>query len=158
MEVALLISSQLPSGIMRVSGTLYGLLPLTAIATAAEAEETCAALSRSCQKLAKQHSDDVFLPGHQVYEYETGPGEFWSNTQLMSPDCVFRPRSSDQLANAVSLLVDLPFDSQFAIRGGGHMPIRVGLEVSVALGNEARNGLFAENNLHRVPTMLTTVS
>ena len=114
---------------MRACKLLCGLLLLTATATTtvAEVEGTCAVLSRGCQRLAKHHSDDVFLPGHQVYAYETGPDEFWSNTQLMSPDCVFRPRSSGQLADAISLLNDLPFSSQFAVRGGGHMPIRVGL-------------------------------
>lgn len=111
---------------MRFARALRGSLPLMAVATVAGAE-TSAVLSTSCSKLMKQHSDDIFLPGHQVYEYETGPSEFWSNTLIMSPDCVFRPRSSRQLATVVSALVDLPFDSRFAVRGGGHMPIRVGL-------------------------------
>lgn len=121
---------------MRACKLLCGLLPLTATATVAGAEGTCAVLSRGCQRLAKHHGDDVFPPGHQVYAYETGPNEFWSNTQLMFPDCVFRPRSSGQLADAISLLNDLPFGSQFAVRGGGHMPIRVCLGIH---GSKERN-------------------
>jgi hypothetical protein len=43
----------------------------------------------------------------------------------MAPGCVFRPQSSAQLANGIKALVGA--GAEFAVRGGGHMGIRVGL-------------------------------
>lgn len=42
----------------------------------------------------------------------------------MDPGCVFRPQSSAQLAEGIVALANA--NAQFAVRGGGHMGIRVG--------------------------------
>ncbi|EPS32646.1 hypothetical protein PDE_07606 [Penicillium oxalicum 114-2] len=65
-------------------------------------------------------NDSVFATGSSVYNWETK--EFWSNTELMAPGCVFRPKNSRQLGQAVKALVQA--DAKFAVRGGGHMGIR----------------------------------
>lgn len=63
----------------------------------------------------------LFFPASLVYQYEAN--NFWSNTELMAPGCVFRPQSSSQLAQGVKALVDA--EAKFAVCGGGHMGIKV---------------------------------
>jgi FAD/FMN-containing dehydrogenase len=41
----------------------------------------------------------------------------------MDPECVFRPSSADEVAQAVQIMQDT--QTQFAVRGGGHMAIKV---------------------------------
>lgn len=74
-----------------------------------------------CDALATAAPDKVFFPDTPVYQYENG--EFWSVTQLMDPACVFRPTSVEDVSQAVKSLVKAK--AQFAIRGGGHMGIKV---------------------------------
>ncbi|RAK96785.1 FAD-binding oxidoreductase, partial [Aspergillus ibericus CBS 121593] len=90
------------------------LLPLAATATAATAATS------GCTTLQQSLSDEVFAPSTDVYKYEAQ--DFWSNTEIMSPGCVFRPQSAAQLGEGVKALVDA--NAQFAVRGGGHMGIR----------------------------------
>ncbi|KAK1141144.1 hypothetical protein N8T08_009311 [Aspergillus melleus] len=77
-------------------------------------------ISAGCQALSSSLSDAVFSLDSSVYQYESQ--EFWSNTEILSPGCVFRPQSSDQLSQGLQALVDA--DAQFAVRGGGHMGIQ----------------------------------
>ena len=77
--------------------------------------------SAGCSALKGQVNSALFYPNSAVYEYEAQ--NFWSNTEIMSPGCVFRPQSSAQLGQGVKALVDA--NAQFAVRGGGHMGIRV---------------------------------
>lgn len=109
---------------MRAFRLLLSALPLAACA--ASDLETCTrdALYKGCRNLKKQFAQDVFAEGHPVFEYETND-QYWSNTEIMSPDCVFRPQSAGQLAQGLKILVES--QSQFAVRGGGHMGIRVSL-------------------------------
>lgn len=79
-------------------------------------------VSNGCTALSARLSDAVFFKNSSVYQYEAQ--EFWSNTEKMSPSCVFRPQSSQQLAKGLESLVDA--EAKFAVRGGGHMGIRVG--------------------------------
>ncbi|KAI6450586.1 hypothetical protein MCOR22_001740 [Pyricularia oryzae] len=65
-------------------------------------------------------SGSVFLPGDAEYAEEAAA--FWSNTQLMSPTCIFRPTSAEQVASAV--VGNSGTGTQWAVRGGGHMGIR----------------------------------
>jgi hypothetical protein len=44
----------------------------------------------------------------------------------MTPGCVFRPQSSAQLAEGIKALAGA--NAEFAVRGGGHMGIRVGFQ------------------------------
>ncbi|GFN16475.1 hypothetical protein AtubIFM55763_010310 [Aspergillus tubingensis] len=95
---------------------IASLLPLTAAATTAAATAT----SAGCKTLNKSLSSAVFAPSSTVYQYEAQ--NFWSNTEIMSPGCVFRPQSAEELSQGVKALVDA--EAQFAVRGGGHMGIR----------------------------------
>lgn len=47
--------------------------------------------------------------------------EFWSETTILSPFCIFTPNTSQDIASAVKVLVQT--NTKFAVRGGGHMPI-----------------------------------
>lgn len=97
-----------------------GFLPLMGMVSAM-ALEVRADSGNGCSNLSRHFSEDVFYPGSPVYGYESQ--NFWSNTELMSPACVFRPQSSSQLAKAVGYLAD--GKEKFAVRGGGHMGIKV---------------------------------
>ncbi|PWY74321.1 FAD-binding domain-containing protein [Aspergillus heteromorphus CBS 117.55] len=89
------------------------LLAATGVAATAAATG-CSALN------ASSLSAEIFFPTSDVYRYEAQ--EFWSNTEIMAPGCVFRPQSSEQLASGVEALVKA--EAEFAVRGGGHMGIR----------------------------------
>jgi hypothetical protein len=81
-------------------------------------------VSAGCQALRAPLGDSLFFRSSSVYKYEAA--NFWSNTELMAPGCVFRPKSSAQLADGIEALAGA--NAEFAVRGGGHMGIRVGLE------------------------------
>ncbi len=78
-----------------------------------------------CLALAKEFDGEnaVFSKGTDVYNYENSPREFWSNTEILSPSCVFRPTSAEQIGQAVTVLKRA--NVKFAVRGGGHMGIKV---------------------------------
>ncbi|KAE8150333.1 hypothetical protein BDV25DRAFT_139898, partial [Aspergillus avenaceus] len=95
---------------MRAASTIFSLAGSVAVD---------ASLSTGCTALSAI-DNAVFYQDSAVYGYEAK--HFWSNTELMSPACVFRPQSSTQLADGIKALVDV--DAQFAVRGGGHMGIR----------------------------------
>lgn len=80
-------------------------------------------VTSGCQALQAPLGDALFFGDSNVYQYEAA--NFWSNTELMDPGCVFRPQSSAQLAEGIAALTSA--DAEFAVRGGGHMGIRVGL-------------------------------
>lgn len=88
-------------------------LPLAGLAGASNLTKGCNVLNGAL--------DEVYLPSTTVYEYEAQ--NFWSNTEIMAPGCVFRPQSSAQLARGIEKLVAA--QAEFAVRGGGHMGIRV---------------------------------
>ncbi|KAF7596948.1 hypothetical protein BBP40_011314 [Aspergillus hancockii] len=97
---------------MRIASTI---LPL-----AGSLMVEASSVSVGCSALDAQVNNAVFYQNSAVYEYEAQ--EFWSNTELMSPGCIFRPQSSAQLGEGVQALVNA--NAQFAVRGGGHMGIR----------------------------------
>ncbi|RHZ58929.1 FAD-binding oxidoreductase [Aspergillus thermomutatus] len=99
---------------MRVASSL---LPLAGLAAASAIGQRS---SNGCSALKGNLSGATFYAGNAVYDYETQ--NFWSNTEIMSPGCVFRPQSSKQLAKGLQKLVKA--NAQFAVRGGGHMGIR----------------------------------
>lgn len=74
-----------------------------------------------CSALRQKYPNKTFYPGDEVYDYETQA--FWSNTELMSPTCVFRPESSDDVAHLIILTAKAT--TEFAVRGGGHMSFKV---------------------------------
>ncbi len=81
-----------------------------------------------CLALAKDFNDKngntlIFYQGTDVYNYENSPSEFWSNTEILSPSCVFRPTTAQQIGEAVTILKKA--NIKFALRGGGHMGVTV---------------------------------
>ncbi|KAJ5754915.1 hypothetical protein N7533_004458 [Penicillium manginii] len=77
-------------------------------------------VSAGCRALTKPLGDSVFSRNTEVYKYEAK--NFWSNTEILSPGCVFRPQSTEQLAEGLEALVQA--NGEFAVRGGGHMGIK----------------------------------
>ncbi|KAK9769878.1 putative FAD binding domain-containing protein [Seiridium cardinale] len=73
-----------------------------------------------CAALEAKFPGKTFYPGDEVYEYETQA--FWSNTELMNPTCVFRPESASDISESISL--SRTTETDFAVRGGGHMGIQ----------------------------------
>lgn len=98
--------------------SLIAPLLLTAAAAASTKRQSN---SNGCDALSKSVPDTIFYRGDDVYEYEST--QFWSNNELMDPECVFRPSSADEVAQAVQIMQDTK--TQFAVRGGGHMAIKV---------------------------------
>lgn len=84
--------------------------------------------ANGCQTLKNALSDSVFAKDSVVYAYESE--NFWSNTEILSPECVFRPQSGQQLSSGLQELVKS--QSQFAVRGGGHMGIKVDIIPSLS--------------------------
>ncbi|ORY13599.1 hypothetical protein BCR34DRAFT_623728 [Clohesyomyces aquaticus] len=73
--------------------------------------------SKGCAALKTKFPSKVFYPGSPVYEYESH--QYRSNIEPMSPGCIFRPMTSLDVSEAV--LVNRDTNTQFAVRGGGHM-------------------------------------
>ncbi|CAI7611914.1 unnamed protein product [Penicillium glandicola] len=102
---------------MRITSAV---LSLVGVVAASEATTTSPNVPTGCKALQAPLGDSLFFANSTVYEYEAA--NFWSNTELMAPGCVFRPQSSAQLADGIVALANA--DAQFAVRGGGHMGIR----------------------------------
>ncbi|KAJ5177524.1 uncharacterized protein N7500_000223 [Penicillium coprophilum] len=102
---------------MRVTSAVLSLAGIVVVSTATTASLHASA---GCKALQTPLGDSLFFAGSSVYKYEAA--NFWSNTELMSPGCVFRPQSSAQLADGIVTLANA--DAQFAVRGGGHMGIQ----------------------------------
>lgn len=77
--------------------------------------------NNGCDALLASLPDRLYFPGSSVYDYEVN--NFWSNTEILAPACVFRPESANDVASAVVHLTQN--HSEFAVRGGGHMGIKV---------------------------------
>ena len=87
-----------------------------------EAEARLITKNLGCLALTGASWSSVFYKGSTVYTYENG--EFWSVVEFLSPSCVFRPKTASQLGQAIRLLSITR--TKFAVRGGGHMGIKVG--------------------------------
>ncbi|KAJ5546162.1 hypothetical protein N7494_003747 [Penicillium frequentans] len=108
---------------MRVASfllSLVGSASAAAVTADSLAVRTSPSVGAGCKALQKPLGDAVFLPKTNVYDYEAQ--NFWSNTEIMAPGCVFRPKSSEELATGLKALVAA--NAEFAVRGGGHMGIR----------------------------------
>jgi hypothetical protein len=87
------------------------------LSTAPVVAEVCS----GCTALAQSFPGKVFVPGDAVYKYENA--QFWSNTEIMSPLCIFRPTSTMDVSNGIKALANEGME--FAVRGGGHMSKKV---------------------------------
>ncbi|KGO52166.1 FAD linked oxidase, N-terminal [Penicillium expansum] len=101
---------------MRVISPMFSLAGIVAASMATAAPN----VSAGCRALQTLLENSLFFVSSSVYKYEAA--NFWSNTELMAPGCVFRPQSSAQLAEGIVALGNA--NAQFAVRGGGHMGIR----------------------------------
>ncbi|RYP57061.1 hypothetical protein DL770_010766 [Monosporascus sp. CRB-9-2] len=54
--------------------------------------------------------------------YRTESTAFWSWTEWLDPTCVFLPRTTEEVSQAVSIFTE--YGCPFAIRGGGHSAVR----------------------------------
>lgn len=106
---------------------LVGFLSLAGLSLATNPNGTY-----GCATLKKDIPNSLFERNSTVYNDESN--NFWSNTEIMSPECVFRPESATELGTAIKLLKGT--NTQFAVRGGGHMGIRVRIPMQIAR-NEA---------------------
>ena len=97
------------------------LAPLVLSTAAVAASVKGVRSSNGCDALSQNVPNTIFYRGDDVYEYESK--QFWSNNEIMDPECVFRPSSVDEVAQAVQIMQDT--QTQFAVRGGGHMAIKV---------------------------------
>ena len=124
------------STVLRVLATFVSLFPAPGASDAASprssprnsvdviTKRTTGPDNAGCQALAYEFNrDHVFYEGTDVYNYENSPREFWSNTEILSPSCIFRPTSAHQIGGAVEILRKT--NIKFAVRGGGHMGIKV---------------------------------
>lgn len=62
----------------------------------------------------------VFVPGTGKYTEESTT-KFWSQTSWNTPRCVFVPTSANDVAKGIKIMGTC--QAEFAIRGGGHMPV-----------------------------------
>jgi hypothetical protein len=106
---------------MRVPSVLSLAGVAVASSLSAPAASASPHVSGGCSALRAPLGSALFSRGSSVYKYEAA--NFWSNTELMTPGCVFRPQSSAQLAEGIAALASA--NAEFAVRGGGHMGIKV---------------------------------
>ena len=79
--------------------------------------------SSACESLANIFPEKVFYFGSIVYEFENQ--NFWSETEYLNPECVFRPSYAEDVAIGITKLCQS--EGEFAVRSGGHMGIKVNL-------------------------------
>ncbi|KAK1633646.1 FAD binding domain-containing protein [Colletotrichum phormii] len=96
-------------------------LLLTGLVTAAAASEiSCAEKApKVCQGLRRDFGNSTLFPKDEPYTEEVQVP--WSARSWLRPACIFAPLNAQQLASGLERIVD--HQVEFAIRGGGHMPI-----------------------------------
>lgn len=99
----------------------FRLVALSTLLATITATAATTAKGDGCKVLNQRFPTKVFYPSSDVYEYENA--EFWSNTQLLDPACIFRPSSAKDVSDGIRILEAT--SGKFAIRGGGHMGIKV---------------------------------
>ena len=62
----------------------------------------------------------VYWPGSSQYLTESTT-KYWSKTSWNNPRCIFVPTTAKDVAKGVSIVNTC--SAEFAIRGGGHMPV-----------------------------------
>jgi hypothetical protein len=76
----------------------------------------------ACTALLQTFGDSVILPGQANYTYQT-VDYFWDIRADLSPACVFVPQTAGAVAAALKIFNSC--NAQFAVRGGGHMNVRL---------------------------------
>ena len=80
----------------------------------------CSGVS-DCDALADIVSEEAFYDGSSVYAHENQ--EFWSNTEMLNPQCLFRLTFAGDASAGVRLI--RLSNASFAVRGGGPIGIEV---------------------------------
>lgn len=110
---------KLPSSVLAVllQRTLHGVVgyaPSTHAVTPSNTTES------GCSALSDLLPVKVFFPGDTVYEYEVE--NFWSNTQILKPAYIARPNTTEDVSTVIK--TSRSTETRFAVRAGGHMPVR----------------------------------
>ena len=94
----------------------------TVVSANAESEHKwCSSENAGCSAIELALPGKVFYQWDAVYHQEKNA--MWSNTQILTPACVFRPESAADVAAGIKAVVRTA--SEFAVRGGAHMAIPV---------------------------------
>ena len=75
---------------------------------------------QACAILSHQYPARVFYPNSTNYTAEKT--HYWDARQTLAPTCVFVPKDEHEVAKGV--VVFSKVGATFAVRGGGHMPVR----------------------------------
>ncbi|KAB5547382.1 6-hydroxy-D-nicotine oxidase [Coniochaeta sp. 2T2.1] len=95
--------------------------------------------ANSCTKLAEALPGRVYLPG--TPNYTSLNTHRWSNTSILTPNCIVTPGSAQEVSTVVKTLIG--DGTSFSIKSGGHNPnptfnnIENGVTVDLKLLNEA---------------------
>ncbi|KAF7588225.1 hypothetical protein BBP40_006008, partial [Aspergillus hancockii] len=106
---------------------------ILAAAVQATADTSC------CQSLSRALPNEVFSPSNGSDTYTKLNNARWSDTTILSPGCIFQPKSAKDVARGLKVLVNKK--CQFAIKSGGHNPnpgannINGGVSIDVGLLN-----------------------
>lgn len=73
----------------------------------------------ACGVLATFFRNNIHFPGAPAYKNETT--YYWDLKEALSPRCIFVPSTTHDVAKGIVILNACK--SQFAVRGGGHMPV-----------------------------------
>lgn len=76
-------------------------------------------IDAACRQLSAQFPNDLFFPNSSNYTAEQTA--YWSETTVLTPNCVFRPANA--AAVSAGLKIVSKNNSPFAVRSGGHMPV-----------------------------------
>lgn len=76
----------------------------------------------ACKKLVQSFGSGVILPGQNNYTQQT-IDYYWDVRADLSPACVIVPKTAQEVAKSLKILKAC--NSQFAVRGGGHMNVRL---------------------------------
>ena len=137
------MAAKMTTSIMCKLVTALGLHSALIEATCVERDTNSSAVA-GCAALEIKFPGKTFYPGDDVYEYETS--QFWSNTELMSPACVFRPESASDISASIEISTSTSTD--FAVRGGGHM----GIKVCPCSHSNNNHTIPVTNTIQREPT------
>ncbi|KAI3337024.1 FAD binding domain protein [Xylariaceae sp. AK1471] len=92
-------------------------------------------VANTCGELKRLFGSKLSLPATR--EYSIVAPENWSETAQLSPGCLFEPDTAQDVANALRIPVQR--GTEFAVRGGGHMPVpgaaNINGGVLLSLGN-----------------------
>jgi hypothetical protein len=81
--------------------------------------KTSSGLECACQLLTDIFPTKVLTTNSSAYEAQAT--DYWDRRSDLAPGCIFVPDSPNEVA--VGVVIFKVCQSQFAVRGGGHMPV-----------------------------------